>query len=183
MPAGMCKTDAASQSTGGSRAVGLTDAYLALYNRLKTSLAKRTGSREVAEDLVQDAYLRLATKGGVAVAAPEAYVWRTVGNLALDYRRGTGPRELRADPDLALDTLVDPTPSVERRLTDQARLRQVLAIIDELPPRCREVFVLRKLEGVDQAEIAARLRVSRNMVEKHLRRALEIIAERLAAET
>lgn len=172
----------ASQSPVEAPAQGLTAAYLSLYGRLKASLTRRTGSAEVAEDLVQDAYLRLAAKDGVAVATPEAYVWRTVGNLALDYRRGAGVRGLAIEPERLLDAVPDPAPSAERRLTDQARLKQVLAIIPRLPPRCREVFVLRKLEGLDQAEIAARLGVSRNMVEKHLRRALEIIAEELATE-
>jgi RNA polymerase sigma-70 factor (ECF subfamily) len=160
---------------------GVRAAYLGLYGRLKATLARRVGSLETAEDIVQDAYLRLATREAQGVAAPEAYVWRTVGNLALDHRRNLSRRAATVDP-VELERAGDETPGADQRLIDQARLRQVLTIAAELPPRCREVFVLRKLDGVDQAEIARRLGVSRNMVEKHLRHALELITTRLAAE-
>jgi RNA polymerase sigma factor (sigma-70 family) len=62
--------------------------------------------------------------------------------------------------------------SPERIALARERLALLAAAMDELPPRCREVFVLRQVEQLDQAEIARRLCISRNMVEKHLRKAL-----------
>jgi RNA polymerase sigma factor (sigma-70 family) len=47
------------------------------------------------------------------------------------------------------------------------------AAIEALPPKCRQVFIMRRFHDLSQDEIARRLGVSRNMVEKHLRLALE----------
>lgn len=45
--------------------------------------------------------------------------------------------------------------------------------MQQLPPRCRQVFIMRRFGGLHQEEIARRLGISRNMVEKHMRLALE----------
>jgi RNA polymerase sigma-70 factor (ECF subfamily) len=45
-------------------------------------------------------------------------------------------------------------------------------IIQDLPPRCREAFILFKIEGLSQKQIAVNLGISLNMVERHLIRAL-----------
>ena len=73
----------------------------------------------------------------------------------------------------------DRSPSAETRIDARERLAILAGAVEELPPRCREVFMLRKVEGLDQAEIARRLGISRNMVEKHLRKALLVCAARL----
>ncbi|WP_260929490.1 RNA polymerase sigma factor [Novosphingobium sp. 9] len=61
----------------------------------------------------------------------------------------------------------------------QDRLRTLLELVETLPPRCREVFALRKIEGLHQADIAERLGITRGAVEKHLRHALLLLATRL----
>jgi len=55
------------------------------------------------------------------------------------------------------------------------RLDKLVEAVNTLPPRCRAVFILRKFENLSQAEIAERLGISRNMVEKHLRHALQTL--------
>ena len=157
---------------------GLVAAYLNSYSRLRQALQRRTGCAAAAEDLSQDVYLRLADREDRDLASPEAYVARTAANLALDWRRSAVRRGVMAPfpSDLASDL-----PSAERTLVARERLKLVLQIADRLPPRCREVFVLRKLEGLEQREIAERLGISMNMVQKHLRKALEDIAAGLEA--
>ncbi|AQR61661.1 hypothetical protein BZG35_08355 [Brevundimonas sp. LM2] len=157
-------------------------AYLRLYDRLRAWAARRIADPDAAEDIVQAAYLRLAGRPGGAderMIQSEAFVYRIVGNLARDHRRDAARRGW--DGDAALAGFPDATPSAERRVIDQARLRRALDLAATLPPRCREVFVLRKIEGLDQATIAERLGISRNMVEKHLRRALAEISAGLDA--
>ena len=53
-------------------------------------------------------------------------------------------------------------------------MNQLLALIDNLPPRCKEAFVLYKFEGLSHAEIAKKMGISINMVEKHIINALVI---------
>lgn len=152
--------------------------YLRIYARLKAFVARRVGCPDTAEDIVQEAYLRIAGSTQVSVSTPEAYVYRIAGNLALDYRRRVVRRGQGEGEDTLL-ALSDPQPPIEARLADQATLRRVLEIAGGLPPRCREVFVLRQLEGLEQTEIATRLGISRNMVEKHLRRALAELSDKI----
>ncbi|ORE87324.1 ECF sigma factor [Oceanococcus atlanticus] len=55
---------------------------------------------------------------------------------------------------------------------DQQQLLDVLRAIADLPPRCREVFVLYRFKSLSQAQIAEQLGISRNMVERHVMRAM-----------
>jgi RNA polymerase sigma-70 factor (ECF subfamily) len=59
-------------------------------------------------------------------------------------------------------------------------LRRLAAAIDTLPPRCREVFLLVRFENLSNGEAAIRLGISRNMVEKHLIKALLQIRRHLS---
>ena len=67
---------------------------------------------------------------------------------------------------------VDEQARIEQQVVARQQLRLVAAAIDELPPRCREAFMLSTFDGLPNGEIAIRLGVSRNMIEKHLMKAL-----------
>lgn len=170
--------DGPAEAAASSKANRLTETYLAVYTRLKTAVSRRVGCAQTAEDIVQDAWVRLASRDTADVAAPEAFVFRVAGNLAVDQQRRDQRRGDSVDPE-TISGMAGEVPSAERQLIDRQTLQRVLSAANTLPPRCRDVFVMRKLEGLDQAEIARRLGISRNMVEKHLRRALETLSTAL----
>ena len=58
----------------------------------------------------------------------------------------------------------------------------VICAIEDLPPGCREVFRLRKFEDLSQRDIAMRLKISENTVEKQLARALRLLLTQIAAD-
>lgn len=60
----------------------------------------------------------------------------------------------------------------EQLLSARERLELMAKTVEGLPARCREVFILRRVEGLSHAEIAKQLDISPRMVEKHLHRAL-----------
>jgi RNA polymerase sigma-70 factor (ECF subfamily) len=61
-----------------------------------------------------------------------------------------------------------------------SRLADDLAkVLAELPPKCREAFVLNRLEGWTQAEVAAHMGLSKNMIERYVMRAIEHVRDRL----
>lgn len=152
-------------------------AYLRSYAQLKALVARRVGCSSAAADIVQDTYVRLAERAGAEIVNPEGYVRRAAGNLAIDWQRRQANSVIAA---IAVpEHVACDEPSVEHQLDQRARLRRVIELAGELPPRCREVFVLRKLEGLHQDEIAEQLKISPNMVQKHLRKALAYIADRL----
>ena len=64
-------------------------------------------------------------------------------------------------------------------MTAHEEMAQLKDAIESLPGRCRAVVVLRKIEGLSQAETARRLNMSQSTVEKHVARGLRKIAESL----
>lgn len=128
------------------------------------------GSRDNGEDVVQEAYLRIAARGGV-LEHPRSYFFTVTRNAAVDFTlREKREWALRVDMDAVPETaLADPYPSLLERRRTVARLA---VLLNELPDACRMAFVLNKLEGYTHAEIAARMGISVSMVEKHMMRAL-----------
>jgi RNA polymerase sigma factor (sigma-70 family) len=149
-----------------------------LIQRLHARITRRTCCPDQAEDVVQDSYLRFAQRDAGEIRNPESYLLRVARNLVIDRSRST----VLIEPTPVDDLLPSPDPSPERVLLGKEHLRRVMQIADQLPPRCRDVFLLRKVEGWEQHEIAAHLNISVNMVQKHLRKALADISAALDAE-
>jgi len=58
------------------------------------------------------------------------------------------------------------------RLAENQYTELIVKTIEALPPRCREAFILHRLEGLSQQEVAKQMGISTNMVEKHIIRAM-----------
>ena len=143
-------------------------------------LRRRGQTREDAEDLVQEAFLRLHTflADGQSVRKPDGFLVRTVLNLAVDARR----RDKRDRRDCfvaeAIEELplVDIAPSPEEILDAERRLLQMRNALDRrVSARTRDVFFLHRLEGFTHEEIAERLNISQRSVEKHIARAITAV--------
>ena len=151
---------------------------LASYlHRLKRLLRQRGAAAEHAEDLVQEAVLRLHvyTRETGPVVDREAFLMRTVLNLAVDaHRRGRLDRyEARSVEEL---DLVDLAPAPDEVLAAEQRLLQYQKALDRVSERSREVFFMHRLHGFKQAEIAQRLGISVSAVEKHIACAVTVLA-------
>jgi RNA polymerase sigma factor (sigma-70 family) len=151
------------------------------------SSAARTGSRDGAEDIAQDAWLRIQSLPDAMIAEvrqPQAFLYRLVANLALDQdkaRRWAGARDLdwrRAHVSSSDDDRQD-APSSEDAAWARLKLERVMAAIDEMPPKAAQAFRLHKIEGMNQAEVAARMGVSRSAVEKYISTSLHTLLSRV----
>jgi RNA polymerase sigma-70 factor (ECF subfamily) len=134
-------------------------------------LARKVGA-DNAPDLAQEAFLRVlrhAERG--AVVNPASLLHATAANLAKDYARRRRTESKYIVDGLTVDELRGATPSPAARLEAEESYSRFFDALDALSPRCREVFVMRRFENLHQEEIARRLGISRNMVEKHLRTA------------
>ncbi|ATQ67341.1 RNA polymerase sigma factor [Methylosinus trichosporium] len=147
-------------------------AALARHSRdLLRFLTRRVGARD-APDLAQEAIARvLSYAEREEVREAGSLLRSTAANLAKDHARRLRSEGAAIVGGLDVDALLAPSLSPEARLDAEETLARFRAALDALPPRCRQVFVMRRFENLHQEEIARRLGISRNMVEKHLRTA------------
>jgi RNA polymerase sigma-70 factor (ECF subfamily) len=115
-----------------------------------------------------------------AVERPHAYLWRVVDNVLIDHARGDARFVHLPDDesDPAWPEGLEPAlaPATELIADLRQRLRLMETVLHSLPPRCREVFWLLRVEGNTQPAIAAQLGLSLKTVEGHVARALTQLA-------
>jgi RNA polymerase sigma factor (sigma-70 family) len=147
---------------------------------LRRVMFRRCGCLDTAADIVQETYQRMFT-GNLWQQAdnPRALLHRVAANLATDYERRRNTRNQHLETGDTTDASLQVSDGIDPEQINLARERLDLLVsaIDSLPAKCRTVFVLRKFEELSHAEIAQRLGISRNMVEKHLRNALAALQE------
>jgi RNA polymerase sigma factor (sigma-70 family) len=144
--------------------------------QLQKFLRRRGSTRQDAEDLVQEAVLRLFayTRKVGEVRNTEAFLTRTVMNLAVDLHRRSRLDRFEPRPVEVLD-LLDLGPAPEEVLAAEQRLLRMKETLDQVSRRTREVFFMHRLQGLSHAEIARHLGVTTSAVEKHIASALTIL--------
>lgn len=133
---------------------------------------RRVRSREEAEDLTQEVFLRLVRRSeGADLDNPEAFVFRTAVNLLRDrIRRDKTLRSHLNETELRQERFEGISP--ERVVLDRQALQAAMRRLNELDERTRDAFVLHRLEGWKHAEIAQAFGVSVSSVEKYVIKAL-----------
>ncbi len=136
-------------------------------------------SRAAAEDVVQEVMLELWRRRAELQIQESfrAYLVRSTRNRALNQIRHANVQR-RAEPELVREEGVSPTGA---SVIVASELREAItAAVAELPPACREVFVLSRTQGLRYAEIAETLGISVKTVESQLGKALRHLRTRLA---
>lgn len=151
-------------------------AFDAMARRMRPALlrffGRRTGSGAVAEELTQDLFLRLLRRPDLfELDNVEGYVFEAASNLARDRARREAVRG-GVHVEMEVEGLSLDAPDPEQVVDGRRRLEAVLAAVEALPPRARDVLVLRRFEGLSYAQIAARLGISVSAVEKRMAKAL-----------
>jgi RNA polymerase sigma factor (sigma-70 family) len=152
------------------------DHILPLEPKVRAWLRKAGWGREDVEDLLQETYARLAALPDADIGHPQAYVFATVRNVAADQLRRKQVVTIRSVADISRLNAVDGELDAETRLTAHEELERLRAAIERLPAQCRAVFVLRKVEGLSQAETARRLGLAQSTVEKYVARGMRLCA-------
>jgi RNA polymerase sigma-70 factor (ECF subfamily) len=147
---------------------------------LRAYLLRRFPSSGDIDDVIQESYLRLLQlRGTRPIRSPKAYLFATARNVILAiFRR---PKLFVPMPVTELDEsriMMDGADIVEQVSTSQ-EIGLLLDAIETLPLRCREIFILRKLHGLSQKEIARRLGISEQTVEVQIGRGARKCAEYL----
>jgi RNA polymerase sigma-70 factor, ECF subfamily len=136
------------------------------------------GSREEAEDLVQETFVRVMARPRLLRKDDDlGYLLRSLRNTFLTGRRAAGRRPAAEPLEERLE-LVDN--SAARRPDQAAEAREVYAAIAALPPKCRDALVGVDVVGLSYREAARALRVSPETITSRLYRARRQVAARLA---
>lgn len=152
-----------------------------LTERLRRFVRSRVANRHDAEDVIQDAYVRvLRYSAEHVVESEERLLFSTARNLAVDSRRRRKVREKNV-ADCAVLAPED-SPASDEVIHARQRLMQVEAAIAALPPRCREVFLMHRIDGLTYVQIARSIGISVSAVEKHIARACLTIDVYLSGE-
>lgn len=152
--------------------------WLAHYRELLGTWIRRTPLRADAEDAVQESIAGFLATDTNAIDNPRAYLHRSVHNhLADRYRRSQvvpmeSLHELRE-----FEHPTDNDPQAGIRTTQL--LTAMKSALEELPPKCRQVFLWHRIEGYSHQEIAERMELSVNMVERYMMRAARHLRDRL----
>jgi RNA polymerase sigma factor (sigma-70 family) len=134
-------------------------------------------------DVVQEAYCTLAELGTVAhIHNPRGYFFQTAKTIVLQQMRRNRIVPIDRLTEIAALRLVDEDPGPERRTSARLELERVQRLIADLPERCREIFELRRIQGVSQRDIAARLGIREHTVEAQAVRGLKLILKAIAGE-
>ncbi|MDC7787011.1 sigma-70 family RNA polymerase sigma factor [Rhodoplanes sp. TEM] len=160
-----------------TRPATLRETIVSRYEHVRARLARLLG-RDLAEDVLQETWLRLEqgeTAG--AIRQPESYIFRVALNLATDRRRAERRLATRAEV-LATIGRADP-PDLAREMEARLEVEALKKAMAELSPRRRAILIAARVDGLSHDTIASRLGISRTMVQKELRRAVQHCAARL----
>jgi len=162
-------TATSNAATDGDARRFASQAHAQHDEALRRYFARRGLTRDDADDLIQEVYLRLVRQDDVgSIRCAQAFIFTTAANLLRDRYR----RHQCHGPLLALD---DDHPDIPAEGFDPERsaecsqlLQAMCEVIDALRPATRRVFLGHRLRGQSYAELAHELGVSISMVEKHM---------------
>jgi RNA polymerase sigma-70 factor (ECF subfamily) len=133
-------------------------------------------------DLRQEVYLRVYDSAQIAGIpdSTRAFVFMCARNLLVDQARRAQVVSIETIGDLEeLSQLPGDDFSPERLIGARQELRMLQAALDELPPRCREIVAMRKIEELSHEEISERLGIAQGTIEKQITLGVRAIAKTL----
>jgi RNA polymerase sigma factor (sigma-70 family) len=158
------------------RALWLTQHILVHEPELRSWLGRRAVPGLDIDDVVQESYAIIAGLQSVAhIRNPRIYMFEVAKSVILQGLRKSRVIAFSALAEFDALLIPDNTPSPETIAASRQELHRLSELIDELPPKCREAFVLRKIRGFSQRDVASAMSVSENTVEKHIGKALKLL--------
>jgi RNA polymerase sigma factor (sigma-70 family) len=145
-------------------------------------LERMLGRRDAAEDVAQEAYLRLHRMSRPGdIICPRALLFDVATKIAIDRLRQRRNEGRASGDESEMHSVPDESPRPDRRALLDEAMQRLTHIIEELKPSLRQVFVMRYVTQMPRQEIADKLQISVGAVEQRLTRALTHCRQRLAA--
>jgi len=158
-------------------------AFEKLFKTLFPSLAhfarKYVPDNDTAKEIAHDVFLNLWEKRENIDSSTslKSYLFTSVYNRCMNYIRDH--RKFNRDEQI-FDILEQEEQSVPHDPLEEQELEsRIIESMNSLPPRCKEIFMLNRFEGINYAEIAEKLDISVKTVETQMSKALRILREKL----
>jgi RNA polymerase sigma factor (sigma-70 family) len=155
---------------------------------LKRYLRRSFPTVRDVEDLVQESYLRVWRRqlirpitevSNSVTASVKGFLFQVARRLAVDTIRRDQASPVARVTDFSPSSVIDDRANTHEAACTQQEFELLLEAIDALPARCREVLVLRKIQGLSPAETARLLGLAEETVHVHTRRGLQRVQETL----
>jgi RNA polymerase sigma factor (sigma-70 family) len=143
-------------------------------------LRRRLRVTEDADDVAQEAYVRMMQyEGSREIRSPASLLFRIAINVANDLGRYQVTHREADRRSLEDVELICELPSAQREIEARQDVELVYQAIEEMPPKCRQVFLLSRVRKMTYPEIARHCGISLKAVEKHISRGLAICAQKV----
>ncbi len=160
------------------RSLWLAEHVLPCEPTLRAWLQRRLPVHQDVDDVIQETYAILAALEDVShVRQPRAYVYSVAQSVVLQQLRRAQVVSIEAVAEIERVAASGEEACPERTASSRQELARIGALIDSLPDKCRQAFVLRRVEGYSQREIAQRMQISENTVEKHICKGIRVLMD------
>lgn len=145
---------------------------------LRSWLSRKRGAGIDVDDVIQEAYTVLAAREDVGdIRHPRAYLFQIAQSIIVRHIRRARVVSIQAADDLDGFDHPDDAASPEQRTIDRDELRRLAEAIAAMSGQTRRAFILRRVQGLSQREIAERMGLSESTVEKHIARGVRFLID------
>jgi RNA polymerase sigma factor (sigma-70 family) len=147
-------------------------------------LAKKVKNNEDANDLAQEAFLRMHRfQQSSQLDNARAFLFRTANNLVIDQIRREKVHDKYVNSEMPPERIDGESdkfaPSAERTVSATQELDKIYGIVDKMPVKIRRAFLLHRGKDMSYSEIATEMNVSASMVEKYISEALKLLRKEM----
>lgn len=163
---------------GNERALWLALNILPYEKALRSWIRQKYGAAVEIDDIVQDTYAALSALVSVDhIRNPRSYAFRTANSLIMAQFDRAKIVSIRPVSDHELENALGDFRTPEQIAEGREELRNVSRVLAQLPDNVRKVFLLRRVQGLSQRQIAALLGITENTVEKRVSKGVRILTE------
>ena len=147
------------------------------YNSLCNHALRLVKDASIAEDVVQEVMMTIWKKRAQINidSSLKAYLYRSVTNRSLNHLRDKRNQVVEIE-----DKYLDVSADVEQKIYYNETEQIIMNEVNKLSPRCRQIFIMNRLDQMKYKEIAAELEISVKTVEHHIAKGLHILRDSLA---
>ncbi|RXJ75883.1 RNA polymerase subunit sigma [Arcobacter sp. F155] len=151
---------------------------LQYYQELVYYVQRMVGDKDRAKDVIQEAYSRLLyVNKSSNIDNERAYLYKTSRNIVIDQSRKekSSSETLYEEEEHSIPQEEQP----HEQVVQSNQYEQMMKIVQSLPPKCQQAFILHVIEGYSRKEISSKMGISIAAVEKNILRASEKIKNKM----